>query len=397
VCDRRPGVPVSVWTLDQGHLNDLKLPWSGPGFAELYTQCAELFGYHPGQEHRLEAVARLSPGIEAARLEGILEYHDIGLRVDPSWRSRIQELLNSGDGPTLSRSAAVASSFQRRLADLVVAFLSEIRAVLPHARLCLGGGLFYNTYICTRIAASGLFEEVFVPCNPGNAGLAAGAALLVGRRGDLATANRPAASPFLGPGFTDEQIKATLDNCKLTYEFVGDGNLVETVVEALQGGRLVAWFQDRMEWGHRALGHRSILASPFSQYVLDNLNTFLKQRERYRAYGVSVLEDELNDHFVGPARSPYMQFEYGMLDPMRFRHVLPDGATALRVQTVAGQSSLFRELHAAWRSATGCGVLVNTSFNAWSEPIVCSPRDAIRVFFGTGLDVLVLGHFVIRK
>ena len=152
-----------------------------------------------------------------------------------------------------------------------------------------------------------------------------------------------------------------------------------------------------MEWGHRALGNRSILASPLSPYVLDNLNLFLKQRERYRAYGLSVREEDASQYFDGPRRSSWMEYEYGLKDRDRFRHVLPAGASTLRVQTVDRSAAFFQELHEAFANATGTGVLVNTSFNGFSEPIVCSPRDAIRVFYGTGLDVLVLGRFVVRK
>jgi carbamoyltransferase len=173
--------------------------------------------------------------------------------------------------------------------------------------------------------------------------------------------------------------------------------LIDACVRDLLAGRLVGWFQGRMEWAHRALGNRSILASPLSPYVLDNLNTFLKQRERYRAYGLSVCEEEVDVYFDGPRRSRWMEYEYRMKDRARFSHVLPPGASTLRVQTIDRRPSLFRELHGAFGAASGAAVLVNTSFNGFSEPIVCSPRDAIRVFYGTGLDVLVIGQFVVRK
>ena len=152
-----------------------------------------------------------------------------------------------------------------------------------------------------------------------------------------------------------------------------------------------------MEWGHRALGNRSILASPLAPYVLDNLNVFLKRRERHRLYGLSVCEDDLVRHFEGPPRSAWMEYEYRIKNPDGFREVLPRGVSTLRVQTVNRSASLFRGLHKAFGELTGTGVLVNTSFNGFAEPIVCSPRDAIRVFYGSGLDLLVLGRFVIRK
>lgn len=155
-----------------------------------------------------------------------------------------------------------------------------------------------------------------------------------------------------------------------------------------------------MEWAHRALGNRSILANPLSPYVLDNLNLFLKQRERHRTYGLSVPEAEAPGLFAGPPVSKFMEYEYEILDRQRFQYVLPDGAMTLRVQTVTASDETSRRywlLHEAFGDATGTPVLVNTSFNGFSEPIVCSPRDAIRVFFGTGLDMLVLDRFIICK
>jgi carbamoyltransferase len=155
-----------------------------------------------------------------------------------------------------------------------------------------------------------------------------------------------------------------------------------------------------MEWAHRALGNRSILASPLSPYVLDNLNVFLKQRPRHRAYGLSVTEAAAPRFFSGPPASRFMEYEYAVCDRDRLRQVLPDGARTLRVQTVSASDAATRRfelLHEAFGEATGVPVLVNTSFNGFSEPIVCSPRDAVRVFFGTGLDMLVLDRFVLRK
>jgi carbamoyltransferase len=154
-----------------------------------------------------------------------------------------------------------------------------------------------------------------------------------------------------------------------------------------------------MEWAHRSLGNRSILANPFCPYVLENLNAFLKHRAGYRGYGVSVPEQVATHFFEGPPVSRFMEFEYKGRDQNHLRHILPEGTTTLRVQTipVADDTRRFHLLHEAFGAATGTPVLVNTSFNGFSEPMVCTPRDAIRVFFGTGLDMLVLDRFVLRK
>jgi carbamoyltransferase len=394
VCDSTAEYPVSVWSFESGRLLNRRWRWSGAGFATLYSECAALLGLGPHGEHRMEALARLEPGDLCEHLRGHIDYKDGTLRLRPDWIAAVAALV-ARESPGHQRSvAAVASSFQRCLGDVLVALVHDIRAALPFEVLCLGGGLFYNTYFNTRIVESGAFERVFVPVNPGNAGLAAGAALAVAQGDHLHAAE---ASPFLGPAYSPEEIKATLDNCKITYEYLGESEVIEATVRALRKGALVGWFQGPMEWGRRALGNRSILANPFSPYVLDNLNGFLKQREPYRAYGVSVCDDEAPLHFHTSAPSSFMELEYTAVNPHCFRYILPQGARTLRVQTIDESRPLFRRLHRAFAAATGTGVLVNTSFNGFHEPIVCSPRDAVRVFYGTSLDMLVLGDFVVRK
>jgi carbamoyltransferase len=138
------------------------------------------------------------------------------------------------------------------------------------------------------------------------------------------------------------------------------------------------------------------MANPCSPYALDNLNLFLRKRERWRPFGVSVREEDAASVFCGPSSSSYMEYEYRFRDD-RLRHVTPPGATAIRVQTVSRDDGQFWELHRRAAQAIGTGVLVNTSFNGFNEPIACTPRDAVRVFYGTGLDVLVIGRFVLQK
>jgi carbamoyltransferase len=395
VCDQSSSPEVSVWVGNGGEIVNRQWSWRGPAFASIFTRCAEIFGFGPGQEHRLEALARVDPGDDRRSLAHLWHYADRTLHIAPEWETAIADSLAAhGASWSLEHGARVAAAIQRALAEALVALVGEIRASLGLSHLCLGGGLFYNTFFNTAIARSGIFDEVFVAPNPGNAGIAAGAALAVSAGNGAPL--RHACSPFLGPGYSSEAIKATLDNCKLSYECLSDGQIVESVVDALRAGRLVGWFQGRMEWAHRALGHRSILANPASPYVLENLNGFLKQREQYRAYSLSVCEEDAPAYFAGPPRSSWMEYDYDVTDTARLKHVLPKHASTVRVHTVDATNPL-RPLLKAFAAATGTGVVVNTSFNGFSEPIVCSPRDAIRVFYGTGLDVLVLGRFMLRK
>lgn len=395
VCDRHSTPPDSIWVAGSDRL--VRRDWSlgTTGLAALYTACAEVFGFRPGQEHRLEALARLDSGDGAVRFESLIRYADGELFASPGWRGLVADWLAAGSGDPIAHRAAVASAFQRHLGDILLQLAADVRrdTGLPH--LCVGGGLFYNTYFNAVVRQGGIFDDVFVPPNPGNAGASAGAALAAAGAGP-----GRAVSAFLGPGYESGEIKDTLDNCKLVYDYASENDVVESTVDALRRGLLVGWFQGRMEWGHRALGNRSILASPLSPYVLDNLNRFLKRREPQRAYGLSIPETAVPAFLEGPPRSAFMEFDYRILDGERLRHVLPTGVASLRIQTVSGQdeaSRRFESLHEAFGAAAGVPALVNTSFNGFSEPIVCSPRDAIRVFFGTGLDVLVLDRFILRK
>jgi carbamoyltransferase len=244
----------------------------------------------------------------------------------------------------------------------------------------------------TRVKQATLFNEVFVPVDPGDSGLAVGAALHAGGAEPLRV------SAFLGPEYSAEETKRVLDNCKLHYSWESDDGAVTAAVRALQDGRLVGWFDGPMEWGPRALGARCILASPHSPYVLENLNTFLKQREVWRGYALSGLQEAVAEHFSGPPEAPFMECDYRPRDPALFRHVLPAPGAAVRVHTVSSDGRpLFRRLLEAFGLATGTPFLVNTSFNGFHEPIVCSPRDAVRVFYGSGLDLLVMDQFLLRK
>lgn len=394
VCDSHPGRELSVWTTRDGRLADERWPWQGRALATLYSECTEVFGLSPHrQEHLLEGLAHLAQGSQVDELRDLFRYVDGTIQVEPCWRERIVDMI-SAERCRRPYPVETASAVQRRLGELLLDILADIRATCEPDLLCLGGGLFYNTYLTTLALRSGGFRDVFVPINPGNAGIAVGAALLVAA--EHRPANATPVSPFLGREYDAETIKETLDGCKLSYAFVSEREAIDAAVDALGRGQLVGWFQGRMEWGPRALGHRSILADPGSPYVLENLNGFLRKREPWRSFGVSVCEDAVRALLCGPHASRFMEYEYQPKDD-RFQHVMPAGARSLRVQTVSPDIGPFWTLHKRMQEAGGTGALVNTSFNGFREPIACSPRDAVRVFYGTGLDLLVIGGFLLRK
>ena len=391
ICDQdAPG--ISVWRGEGTSLRPVERPWQGPGLAELYSQAAETVGFaRGGHEQRMEALARLDPLARDDRVTPLFGLNGDRIETSTCWPACVAGWVSGGSRN--GGAARVAAALQARIGDLLIEFLTGVARQDPQCRqLCVGGGLFNNSYFGSRVKLSGLFDGVFVPIDSGNAGLAIGAGL------HASGSPRFAVTPFLGPSYSESEIKATLDNCKLTYQWASEADTIAMAVAALQKGQLVAWFDGGMEWGPRALGARSILASPFSPYVLENLNRFLKQREPWRGYALSGCEKAIPEHFEGPGASPFMECDYEPKDRQRFSHVLPGPRASVRIQTVGdGAPPRFRALLRAFGDASGIPVLVNTSFNGFREPIVCSPRDAVRVFFGTGIDMLVFDQFVIKK
>jgi carbamoyltransferase len=391
ICDQdAPG--ISVWEGTGTSVTRIEWPWEGPGFAEIYSQAAETLGFaRGGHEQRMEALARLDPLARDERVRPLFTLNGDRFEISQCWPTCVAGWVSAG--LRNGASAAVAAALQARIGDLLVEFLADVARRHPQPRhLCVGGSLFSNSYFGSRVKLSGLSDGVFVPIDPGNAGLAVGAALHASRQ------ERQQVTPFLGPSYADGEIKATLENCKLTYQWASPNDTIAIAVEALRKGQLVAWFDGAMEWGPRALGARSILASPFSPYVLENLNRFLKQREPWRGYALSGTAEAVREHFEGPDASPFMECDYVPKDRRRFADILPGPRASVRIQTVGDDAPpRFDALLRAFGESSGIPILVNTSFNGFREPIVCSPRDALRVFFGTGIDMLVFDQFVIQK
>ena len=183
-------------------------------FRHPYSLCAEVLGLGADQPHRLEAMARLGGDTEWPELSECFDYSKGSLRVDSDWSVRAQRRLNGFNIRTnLEPGAHVASALQHAVGRQLLALVEEIHSVVPTATLCVGGGLFYNTYFNTLLSYSGPFKRTFVAPNPGNTGIAAGAALAVGGRGR--PRSQATVSPFLGPEYDHETIKAALENCKL--------------------------------------------------------------------------------------------------------------------------------------------------------------------------------------
>jgi carbamoyltransferase len=259
----------------------------------------------------------------------------------------------------------------------------------------MAGGVALNCVMNARIRDAGFFREVWVQPAAGDAGTALGAALWTDyqvRRAKSWTMEHA----FYGPEYGAEEIEAFLRRGKIRYRRLHD--VAAETAHILAQDRIVGWFQGRMEFGPRALGGRSILASPLSPGMQQRLNE-IKDREDFRPVAPVVLEEEAAKWFVGGDVSPFMLFVFNVAPDKAgripaVRHV--DGTA--RVQTInRRQNALYYDLVRAFQQLTGVPVLVNTSFNTRSEPVVCTPRDAVECFWTSPIDALVIGPFVLEK
>jgi carbamoyltransferase len=262
----------------------------------------------------------------------------------------------------------------------------------------MAGGVALNCVMNARVRDRGPFRRIWVQPAAGDAGTALGAALWVDAQVSPTSGARRSTMEhvFWGPAYGDDEIEALLRRAKLPYRRLAD--VAEETAGVLERDRIVGWFQGAMEFGPRALGARSILASPINASMQDRLND-IKDREDFRPVAPVVLEEDAGEWFVDAQVSPFMLFVFDVRADKAgripaVRHV--DGTA--RVQTInRTQHPLYYDLLRAFKRRTGVPVLVNTSFNVRGEPIVCTPRDAVSAFFASPLDALVIGSFLLEK
>ncbi len=303
------------------------------------------------------------------------------------------------DEPFEERHYQIADALQLVTEEALAYVLNHLHERTGERRLVVSGGTFMNSVFNGKITALTPFKEVFIPPCPDDSGVSIGAALHVyhemagGENRDVMQHN------FHGPAFSDEEIKQTLERYKIRHRRVEDVSAYAAGLIAQ--GKIIGWFQGRMEFGQRALGNRSILADPRQAEMKDRLNASVKNRESFRPFAPAILRSRVEEFFevVGTPDVPFMERVY-MVRPEK-RSLIPaaihvDGSGRLQTVEEKGSPRFFR-LIAEFDRITGVPVVVNTSFNLNGEPIVCTPTDAIRTFYSSGLDALALGDFVIDK
>jgi len=332
------------------------------------------------------------------------------------------------ESPITQREMDLAASIQVVAEKAVLAMARHAREITGCENLCMAGGVALNCVANGKLLRSGIFKDIFVQPAAGDAGGALGAALFVhfqllgnDRKADPGDSCR---GSLLGPKFSNEEVRAELDRVGAVYEFIEDeATLLQVVAAEAANEKVIGWFAGRMEFGPRALGSRSIIGDPRSPAMQAQMNLRIKFRESFRPFAPVVLREEVADYFDHHGESPYMlmvadvrkelqrrpnaEEQAAMKDPdLRKRVNVPRSTLpaithvdmSARIQTIdERRHGRFYRLMKEFKKQTGCGVMINTSFNIRGEPIVCTPGDAFRCLQATDMDLLVVENFVLRK
>ncbi len=328
------------------------------------------------------------------------------------------------EGPVTQREMDLAASVQHVCEEIMLRMARTAHRDTGLPNLCLAGGVALNCVGNGRILREGPFENIWIQPAAGDAGGALGVAQLIWHRHCSAprqvTPGRDTMrGAYLGPEFSPEEIEAYMDSVGAVYRRMERQPLLEKAADLLASENVVGWFQGRMEFGPRALGARSILGDPRSPAMQEQMNVKIKFRESFRPFAPTVLEDRVSDYFELDRPSPYML----LVAPVKEERRIPitEEQQALfgierlnvprsdipaithvnysaRVQSVSRETNAeYYDLIREFERRTGCGVVVNTSFNVRGEPIVCTPADAYTCFMRTNMDYLVLWPFLLDK
>jgi carbamoyltransferase len=302
------------------------------------------------------------------------------------------------EGALDQRHRDIAASIQAVTEDVMLKMARHLREETGLPDLCIAGGVALNCVANGRIAREGLFRNLFIQPAAGDAGGALGVAAYIQHSVLGAPRKYVMRHAFLGPGYETDEIRALLRVKGAVFEELDRTALLETTARAIADQQVVGWFQGRMEFGPRALGARSILADARNPKNQDTVNLKIKFRESFRPFAPAVLAERAAEFFELDRESPYMLL---VAQARNGRETLPatthvDGSA--RVQTVDAESNpLFHDLLRTFDQLTGTPVVINTSFNVRGEPIVCTPAEALQCFRTTGMDMLVMDRFVLRK
>jgi len=297
----------------------------------------------------------------------------------------------------------IAASAQLVLEDILLKMVNHVHKKTGMVNLCFGGGVALNGVANYRILKEGPFDNLHIPPSPGDGGSAIGCAQYLyychdkNKRMMVDGVEGIKNNIFVGPSYSNDEIKSFLDTNKIDYKFLETNSLLQTVAKLIVEGNVVGWYQGKMEWGPRALGNRSIIADPRNAKMKDILNEKIKHRESFRPFAPCVLEEYTSEYFDVNVPSPYMLLVAPVKKPEKIPAVTHVDGTA-RLQTVSKDINLlFYNLITEFYKITGVPVLINTSMNVRGEPIVDTPEQAYNMIVKTDMDYTVMGDYIIKK
>jgi carbamoyltransferase len=301
------------------------------------------------------------------------------------------------DEPLTERHYAIAAATQKVTEEVYAHLIGELYRLTGLSTICIVGGVAHNSVANGVVAREGPFQHVFVPPMPDDSGTAIGGPLYIHHHVRRNAREPSRFSNHIGPGWSDDELAKILDRYRISYQRTSDPARV--AAQLLCDGTIVGWFQGRCEFGDRALGNRSILADPRRAEMKEKVNATIKYREGFRPFAPAVLAERAHEYFTNCTPTPYME---KVLPVRAEKHAEIPAVTHIdgsgRLQTVTRESNArFWSMIETFSKITGIPVVLNTSFNLKGEPMVCFPEDALRTFYTSGLEALVMGNCVVIK
>jgi carbamoyltransferase len=378
-----------IYTLKKVPMNQ-SLGW-------LYGNVTEICGFKKhSQEGKLMGLAAYGEA-KPDLLRGIAELREDGYFLKKGWVKKLEKRFKKREqgkeiGQYYKDLAATVQNFLEEAVMRVAIFLRQKTKI---RNICLAGGVALNCDMNAKVIGLDCFDNIFIQPAANDAGTALGAAAEVYFQ-ETGKPCEKLVHAYFGPEYSSDEIEHVLKESKQPYRKISDSSEVAKIIA---DGKIVGWFSGRMEFGPRALGGRSILANPAFSDMKDKINNFVKHRENWRPFAPSILEEYAREYFENYHSSPFMllTFKTRSEKEQDIQAAIHVDQTA-RVQEVSRATNpRYYDLIDEFRKISGIPVLLNTSFNDCGEPIVMSPKDALRAFSSTGLDALVMGNFILEK
>ena len=381
----------------------------------LYSTFTSFLGFKVNEdEYKVMGLAAYGKPIYLKKISSLIKVRDDGsfqLNLDyfsfresfTMWSKKFEKVFGKprlpNDQITL-RDKNLAASIQKATEEIYFKILNHLYSLTPSENLCVSGGVALNALANGKIYQNTPFKNVYIFGAAGDSGASLGSALFVYHQLLANKKRNKITCLYFGSHYSDSDIEKELKRFNLKYQRFDEESLVKTTARLLAEGKIVGWFQDRMEFGPRALGGRSILCKPHPRSMKRRMN-IIKKREQFRPFAGSILQENVEEYFIVPEKahwSPFMTFCFQVKkDKRRELAAIVHEDGSCRIQTVNRKNGLYYQLIYEFYKTTGIPCLLNTSFNLKGEPIVENPKQAIEDFLKTKMDYLVIGSFIVGK